>query len=169
MLHKLHVIWLHMSTYILFISIYWEREREGESQDLIVYYYGNNWEWEVHASGIMNFHSIATFVDLFVTLKINFLVLLLYIYSYIFVFIENPPFLGLILEKEYIFSVAVHYTLLLHNTISEAVIWILDVSNKLLEGIVQILPCAQLETKLILVFCTISVLICGITCMKGIC
>lgn len=117
----------------------------------------------------MNFHSIATFVDLFVTLKINFLVLLLYIYSYIFVFIENPPFLGLILEKEYIFSVAVHYTLLLHNTISEAVIWILDVSNKLLEGIVQILPCAQLETKLILVFCTISVLICGITCMKGIC
>lgn len=94
--------------------------------------------------------------------------LIIYIYSYIFVFIENPPFLGLILEKEYIFSVAVHYTLLLHNTISEAVIWILDVSNKLLEGIVQILPCAQLETKLILVFCTISVLICGITCMKGI-
>lgn len=80
---------------------------------------------------------------------------------------ENPPFLGLILEKEYIFSVAVHYTLLLHNTISEAVIWILDVSNKLLEGIVQILPCAQLETKLILVFCTISVLICGITYMKA--
>lgn len=161
----------YVNLYFVYINILREREREGESQDLIVYYYGNNWEWEVHASGIMNFHSIATFVDLFVTLKINFLVLLLYIYtcSYIFVFIENPPFLGLILEKEYIFSVAVHYTLLLHNTISEAVIWILDVSNKLLEGIVQILPCAQLETKLILVFCTISVLICGITCMKGIC
>lgn len=70
----------YVNLYFVYINILREREREGESQDLIVYYYGNNWEWEVHASGIMNFHSIATFVDLFVTLKINFLVLLLYNY-----------------------------------------------------------------------------------------
>lgn len=73
----------------------------------------------------------------------------------------------LMLDKEYMFSLAIHYLLLLHQTWTEAVSWILEMGTKCLEHIIQTVETIQLETKLAVMFCAVSLLICLITCIKG--
>ncbi|XP_048756124.1 ankyrin-1-like isoform X2 [Ostrea edulis] len=75
------------------------------------------------------------------------------------------PF-GLILDRQYLFSLAFHYILLLHENGSKVVDGILDVGAKSLEYILQILSTLQPETKLVLLFCTLSMIICLLTCIK---
>ncbi|XP_022310323.2 uncharacterized protein LOC111115775 isoform X1 [Crassostrea virginica] len=73
----------------------------------------------------------------------------------------------LMLDKEYMFSLAIHYLLLLHQTWTEAVSWILEMGTKCLEHIIQTVETIQLETKLAVMFCAVSLLICLITCIKA--
>ncbi|XP_062570233.1 poly [ADP-ribose] polymerase tankyrase-2-like [Saccostrea cucullata] len=72
----------------------------------------------------------------------------------------------LILDKQYIFSLAVHYALVIHEVGSEALNGAMELGTKSLDHVLQSLPTLQLETQLILIFCTVSLLTCWFTCVK---